>query len=195
MSEYHDLSSGSTPARKGKWVSGFMARMADRLDEDTQGKVMSACSCPYRKDAIDEYRQVYTQGASLDDLLAVMRAKARAMIVRRLDDELNELAQQHPFYHSPVRNGNIVSFYAFPYHVAEYLREPDPFKRRRHACHCGWISQSKENYPLTYCACGTGFYQQLWQGILGQAVEIRPVQSVMHGDERCQFDVYLPEGL
>jgi hypothetical protein len=192
MGEYEGLSSASTPTRKGKWVSGFMARMAERLDEETQVKVMRNCCCPYRKDAVEGYKKLYEQTHSIDLLLETMRENTRTMIERRLDADLQERVQFFPFYHSPVRSGSIVSFYAFPYHVAEYLREMDQFKRRKYACHCGWISASKENYPLTYCACGTGFYKQLWEGILGEEIEIEVIQSVMHGDPNCQFDVHLP---
>jgi hypothetical protein len=197
MGDYVGLSSGSTPSRKAKWVSGFMERMAARMDEDTQMRVMRSCSCPYRKDMIEDYRQLFAHTHSIDLLLETMRENTRAMIDRSLrnDTALLEQVQYHTFYHSPMRSGLIVSFFAFPYHVADYLREPQLEKRRKHACHCGWISGSKDNYPLTYCACGTGFYKQLWEGILGQEVEIRAVQSVMHGDERCQFNVRLPAGV
>ena len=195
MGDWQGLTSGSTAGSKANWVSGMMERMAARLDENTQMAVLSGCSCSYRKDVISDYRLLFEQTHSIDLLLETMRENTRTMLDRKLSAGLQEQAQYHPFYHSPMRDGMIVRFYAFPYHIAEFLSELDPDKRRRHACHCGWISASKENYPLTYCACGTGFYKQLWEGILGQEVEVRVVQSVMHGDERCQFDVCLPEGV
>jgi hypothetical protein len=187
------ITSSATPSRKAKWFSGFMERMAAHLDEDAQAAIMRGGCCPYRKDWIEDYRKLYAQTYSIDLLLEAMREHTRAMIDRSLDPDLMEKVQFYPFYHSPVRSGSTISIYGFPYHVRDYLQELDPIKRRRHACHCGWISASKENYPLSYCACGTGFYKQVWEGILGQAVEIRPVRSVMHGDDHCQFDVILPE--
>jgi hypothetical protein len=194
MGDYQGLSSASTPSRKAKWAAGMLERMAACLDQEAQLDVMRSSCCPYRKDMIEDYRQLFAQTHSMDLLLETMRENTRAMIDRSLrkDSALQEQVQYHAFYHSPMRSGLIVSFFAFPYHIADYLREPQLEKRRKHACHCGWISASKENYPLTYCACGTGFYQQLWEGILGQEVEITVEQSVMHGDECCQFNVRLP---
>jgi hypothetical protein len=193
MGDWQGLTSGSSPGRKSKWVLEMMERMSARLDEETQIEVLRGCSCSYRKDVVADYRLLFEQTHSIDLLLETMRENTRTMIDRKLDASLQEQVKYHPFYHSPIRDGLIVRFYAFPYHIAEYLREMDPVKRRKHACHCGWISASKENVPLTYCACGTGFYKQLWEGILGQEIEVRVVQSVMHGDERCQFDVVLPD--
>jgi hypothetical protein len=197
MGDYQGLSSGSTPARKGKWVKGFMERMAACIDQEAQIDVMRSGCCPYRKDFTEDYRRLLEETHSIDLLLEVMRENTRGLIDRKLlgDSALQEHVQFYPFYHSPVRNGQIVTFYAFPYHIVEYMRETDPVKRRKHACHCGWISASKDTYPLTYCSCGTGFYQQLWEGIFQQEIEIRVVQSVMHGDGSCQFDVRLPAGV
>jgi predicted hydrocarbon binding protein len=49
----------------------------------------------------------------------------------------------------------------------------------------------KLGLPLSddYCYCGAGFYQDIWQRILGKAVEISVTKSILRGDEVCQFEL------
>jgi predicted hydrocarbon binding protein len=44
----------------------------------------------------------------------------------------------------------------------------------------------------TYCYCGAGWYQQLWDGIMGQPVRVEVLKSILQGDDRCSFAIHLP---
>jgi predicted hydrocarbon binding protein len=47
----------------------------------------------------------------------------------------------------------------------------------------------------THCFCGSGWYDQLWEGILGKPVEIEVLQSILKGDDCCTFAITLPPGV
>ena len=44
----------------------------------------------------------------------------------------------------------------------------------------------------TYCYCGAGWYQQLWDGIMGQPVRVEVLKSILQVDDRCSFAIHLP---
>ena len=44
--------------------------------------------------------------------------------------------------------------------------------------------------PQTYCYCGAGFYQGIWEEILGKPVRVEVLESVMTGGDVCQIAVY-----
>jgi hypothetical protein len=64
-------------------------------------------------------------------------------------------------------------------------------------CHCPRIRKAvprgKEVSP-TYCYCGAGYYQDIWQEITQGAVEVEPLASVMAGDEVCTVAIHLNSG-
>ena len=43
-----------------------------------------------------------------------------------------------------------------------------------------------------YCYCGAGFYKGIWEEIIQQPVEIEMLETVLKGDNVCQFAIYLP---
>ncbi|MBU7032677.1 MAG: hypothetical protein HXS53_09110 [Theionarchaea archaeon] len=44
----------------------------------------------------------------------------------------------------------------------------------------------------TFCYCGAGWYKTLWEGVLDKPIDIEVLQSVIRGDECCEFAIYLP---
>ena len=44
----------------------------------------------------------------------------------------------------------------------------------------------------THCFCGSGWYDQLWEGILGRPVDVEVLQSILKGDDCCTFAIHLP---
>ena len=58
-------------------------------------------------------------------------------------------------------------------------------------CYCGSVSKTKEPFSETYCHCSCGWYQKLFETILGKPVQIELLGSIIQGDERCEFRIYL----
>jgi predicted hydrocarbon binding protein len=46
-----------------------------------------------------------------------------------------------------------------------------------------------ETLSPTYCYCGAGFYQGIWETILQQPVEVELLESVLEGDEVCKVAI------
>ena len=51
-----------------------------------------------------------------------------------------------------------------------------------------------EEISFTFCNCGAGWFKPLWEGILGEPVDVVCEESVLRGDDRCHFAIHLPEG-
>jgi predicted hydrocarbon binding protein len=49
--------------------------------------------------------------------------------------------------------------------------------------------------PGTYCYCGAGFYQGIWETVLREPVQVEVLESVMQGGEVCKIAVHLPESV
>jgi predicted hydrocarbon binding protein len=49
--------------------------------------------------------------------------------------------------------------------------------------------------PQTYCYCGAGFYQGIWEKVLDEPVQVEVLESVMTGGDVCQIAVELPQSV
>jgi hypothetical protein len=97
-----------------------------------------------------------------------------------------------------VRDGNTIIATKIPKsgYLKEYFQEDDPEKRRRLYCHCPRVRDvigEEPSLPNEYCYCGAGFYQGIWEEILGQPVELEVLESVMQGDDVCKIAIHLPQ--
>lgn len=44
----------------------------------------------------------------------------------------------------------------------------------------------------TYCCCGAGFYKAIWEEMLQKYVRVDVLETVMKGDDVCQFVIHFP---
>jgi hypothetical protein len=78
--------------------------------------------------------------------------------------------------------------------LVEYMHEPDPDVRRQYYCHCPRIReilQGRGSLSPTYCYCGAGYYQGIWEEILQRPVRVELLESVLQGDEVCKVAIYI----
>ncbi len=63
-------------------------------------------------------------------------------------------------------------------------------------CYCGSVNQARERISITYCYCSCGWYRQLFETLLGHLVHVELLGSIISGEERCRFLIYLqsPDG-
>jgi predicted hydrocarbon binding protein len=54
------------------------------------------------------------------------------------------------------------------------------------------VLKTSETLSPTYCYCGAGFYQGIWEEILQQPVQVELLESVLKGDDVCKIAIYLP---
>lgn len=186
------LSSSSNPGAKARWVAGMIERMQAHFDAEQCQQIMSHCSCAFSQSLIRQFKQAYTIGGGLADVVEAMRAEQRESIIKNLgaDQALTQLAENELFMHSPelCEDGSILHT-GRPYHPKAYLLASDDQGRRQHMCHCGWINGSKGEIPVAFCGCGTGFYRILWESLLDAPVTVTVESTVFSGGQYCQMRV------
>jgi predicted hydrocarbon binding protein len=58
-------------------------------------------------------------------------------------------------------------------------------------CYCGSVSKTKVHFSQTYCHCSCGWYQKLFETLLGKPVSVELLSSIIQGDERCEFRIII----
>ncbi len=72
-----------------------------------------------------------------------------------------------------------------------FRREGDTIHAAYDRCYCGSVNQARERISNTYCRCSCGWYRQLFETLLGQSVRVELLGSIISGEERCRFLIYL----
>jgi len=68
-------------------------------------------------------------------------------------------------------------------------RDGDTILVRYEKCYCGIVNQIEEPMSLTYCNCSRGWNKVFFESVLQKKVEVKLVESVIHGASQCLFEV------
>jgi predicted ArsR family transcriptional regulator len=61
---------------------------------------------------------------------------------------------------------------------------------KHNRCFCGQVKKSKELFiNNTYCQCSVEFNKTFFEAALEKAVDVKLKQSILNGDEFCEFEV------
>ena len=94
------------------------------------------------------------------------------------------------------RQGNEIYHTKNPSNPQAYQQAKTPAEKRAAYCFCPIIGiHLDRGISDTYCYCGSGWYRQQWEAATGLPVSVRVVQSVVRGDDVCQFAARLSEKL
>jgi hypothetical protein len=178
-----------------------MERLDSVLDEQRKRAVMTACACQYPKPALQAARKEYQGTKNVDRVLQVLQQQFESFLKENLRlsrDLISEIASRG-WGLAGVRQGNSIIATKIPKsgYLIEYMQETDPARRRQLYCHCPRIRmvlESSQTISSTYCYCGAGFYQGIWEEILQEPVEVEVLETVLQGDDVCVFAVRLPAG-
>jgi len=171
-----NLNAESSVLDRQEWVKRVVGLIASRTDENEKYLVMSPCADKFSSDRIHSLRKVYLQNKSIDDVLDAMKTDQN-------------------WYSEPYRDGEKIYVTKNPYRKKQYEESKDDSDRRKYYCHCPLIRDSPDiGIHHTFCYCGSGWFRQLWEGILGRSVSITLEKSLLKGDTTCQFciDVGIP---
>ncbi|MCP4633451.1 MAG: hypothetical protein GY855_11040 [candidate division Zixibacteria bacterium] len=162
----------AAPKEKAAWVKSVMAKF-DRLipDDKDRRKIMKECSCSCQYDSMEDYKAEYDKHKDIDKLIDYLHGKA--------------------FLNKPIRDGNTIYITKAPAFPDEYKKAKTKEEKRYYFCHCEYARASDSELSSTYCYCGAGWCQRIWEGILGHPVEIEVVESVLHGGDVCKFAVHI----
>ncbi len=115
----------------------------------------------------------------------------------KITPEIVEYVRNNPEVLGGVRIGNEIFVTKFPYDPENFLKETDPVKKRFHACHCPFARSSiidgSANIDSKWCNCSGGFNKHLFDILFETDTEVRVVESVLAGDDRCRFAIKIPD--
>lgn len=169
------------PEAVARWLTGAVERLKDLVDDATFERILSDCACTFPEHGIEALRRLREKGATIDKLLEAMENS---------DERLGWTLYPHF-----KRRGDQLLVTKVPFDAEAFEAAVDARARRQAYCHCPLVRNAETLMPHDYCLCGSGWFRQLWEGVLGVEVRISVERSVAAGDEDCTFIVHLPAGL
>ncbi|MFC1475640.1 DUF6144 family protein [Candidatus Zixiibacteriota bacterium] len=157
---------------RAAWMTGAMDKIDEHVaDQEIKIKILTACSCECYVEHLDEFKKEWNAHQDIDKLLALMHGKV--------------------FLNKPERERNIVYITKAPRFPKEHQQAQTPAEKRYYFCHCDYARAVAETISPTYCLCGAGWCKKIWSAVFERPVRVDIVQSVLQGDEVCQFAVHL----
>jgi len=179
---WDELPSGSSERAKEertRWIKSAMEKLDSLCDEKIRNLVMiDTCPHKYPKTRIKEMRAALERLGNLDDLLKLMWEDTSW--------------GGGSFYDYPVRKNDWIYITKVPYNPKAYKKATTNEEKRLAYCHCGLVKRSNDEISSTFCCCSGGWVKQLWEGVLGQPIEVKLTESLLQGDERCTHAVRIP---
>jgi predicted hydrocarbon binding protein len=194
------LSSESIRLEVIEWTQQAMERLNSLVDESACRSILSACACHYPKANLQEIKAVYATTKDLDQVHGMLQEQFESFLKNTMqvsEDMIAEIVGRG-WGSAGVKRGNTIVATKIPKsgHLIEYMNETNPEIRRQYYCHCPRVREAvKDNLMIssTYCYCGAGFYQGIWEKILQRPVEVEVLESVLSGGEVCRIAVHLPD--
>lgn len=200
---------GTPSPEKPAYLHPVIERLGIRVGQEACSEFLSASL----RDLPDEYflpeREKYRQAGDIDAYLE-QRKKAfvagleecqregRLFFAQEITPEVLEFVRSEPEMGGGKRAGNIIYETKIPYMTRQYLAETDPTTKRYYACHCPWARDAIKNGDVklaqNLCQCSGGFHKKPFEVIFEQPLRVDVLESVLKGDDRCRFAIYLPEG-
>ncbi|HPR41915.1 MAG TPA: hypothetical protein PK718_05135 [Candidatus Methanofastidiosa archaeon] len=156
---------------KIKW---FLEDLEGLSDDDQRYEIMSGCADRFSKKRIKLLRDIYLKKRNVDDVIDFMK-------------------KEQDWYSEPWRDEEGIHIIKVPYRRKEYDKAETPEEKRKYYCHCPIVrGRLDDGMPSTYCLCGSGWFRQVWEGILERPVRVRMLRSLLKGDDCCEFVVEMP---
>jgi len=199
---------GVPSQEKPRFMQPVLERLAAEVGTEACRELLSAGL----RDLPDRYflgeRRRYRRSVDVDHYL---RKKHRAFVrelkqcqregrlfyAQEVTDEVVALVENDPEIESGRREGSVVYVSKIPYMAQQFLEATDPALKRYYACHCPWAREAIRSgdvpFYADFCFCSAGFHKKPWEVIFRRPVRAELLESVLRGDTRCRFAIYLPE--
>jgi len=168
-----------------EWVRGMLSRLDEVATERQKFEILSGCS------------HVFPQG-QVEKLNAVFReAKSRTGDPLQAVDAVMAFMDSDPGWtEGGYRVGRIIYAAKKPRDPKALAEAQTDLERRQAYCFCPLVrTKMDQGMPVEFCYCGSGWFRQQWEGATGKSVMVDIVNSVLRGDEKCEFAIHLPEDL
>ncbi len=157
---------------RADWACAAMKRLDNLVpDRDCRWQIVSECACRCQDEFFDEFRDEYRRHGDIDRLIDMLHGRA--------------------FLNRPERQGNTIYITKAPKHPNEHAKATTPEEKRFYFCHCDNARATKGEISQTYCFCGAGWCQRIWESILERPVKVEIIETVLQGGDVCKFAVHL----
>jgi hypothetical protein len=199
MAGSEGLSMASSRQEVIQWSQRAMERLESLVDKEAQRQIMTGCACQYPRTELAAARQTWEATRDLERVHAMLQSEFESFLEQtlELDEALIQEIVARGWGLAGVRHGDTIIATKIPKSglLVKYMQETDPDLKRQYYCHCPRIRdvmQRKDTLSSTYCYCGAGYYQGIWEEILQQPVKVELLESVLQGDDLCKVAIYLP---
>ena len=161
-----------------RWIHSAVHRLDSLTDDPLQKfKIVSCAAHVFPQYRIDHLKEIYEQHQEIDDIL-------------------KEMYTDPDWYEDPTRVGNQLFITKVPFDPVALAQAATPAERRQAYCHCAILKPYLKDIPTdispTFCWCGSGWYRRLWEGILGQPIQVEHIETLVTGGETCRLVITLP---
>ena len=181
------------------WTREVLLRMEDTLDNQCCRNVMTDCACHYPAEQLEPLKMLYARTGDLAGVHQTLQDQFESFLRQTLDLEEDMIAEVVSLGWGAAgtleQNRIVATKIPKSGYLKQYLQESDPDVRRSIYCHCPRIREavgSGDEIPQIYCYCGAGFYKNMWETILNEALEVEVLESVLSGGDVCRVAINLP---
>ncbi len=172
VQDLDQMSLGSSCEERKAWVNCALERLDAQTTEEQRFDILSRCAHVFSTRRIERLRAVYERGQNVDEVLQAM-------------------AEDPEWYEKPVRDGGVIYVTKVPRNRKGHEEATNEADKRMHYCHCALVRHNPGDVHPTFCHCASGWYRQIWEGILGRPVRVEILKSLTKGDKTCQFAIHL----
>lgn len=199
---------GISSKDKSRIACVLMERFENSVDPFKRKKILSSCLRDLPNQMYENDKKKYDEIGDIDkfieykresfiDELEKIKAKRSLFFSQEIDDEVIDYVKNDKEISCGDRHGNILYITKIPYMTKKYLAENDPVLKRYYYCHCPWTRESikdgERTVSSTFCYCSAGFHKKMWEIIFDRELNVEVLESILKGDLRCRFAVYLPD--
>jgi len=183
------------------WTRDAMGRLDSLVGMKDRRKVMIRCACHFPEQRLLPLRAKYQETKDVGKVHKMLRELFMSDLknVLKLDDGLIRNILSWGWGVAGLKEGNTVIATKMPFELREHLKATDPKEKRYHYCHCPRIREvirsSQPRISSTYCYCGAGFYNDIWEKILQQPVGVEVLETVLGGSDVCRIAIHLPPNI
>ncbi len=199
---------GSSNTEKTAATRRLVERMDKLIDPVKRKKILSSCLRDLPDSYYESDKKLYEKSGGIGKFIERKRAdfiknltdiknKNELFFGQEIDDEVIDYVKSDEEISMGCLHGNILYVTKIPFRTKKYLSETDPVMKRYYYCHCPWaresIKEPGKTVSGTFCLCSGGFHKKMWEVIFRCELEVEVLESILKGDQRCRFAIYLPE--
>lgn len=176
MKGFDALTPHTEGSARGRAVIDAITKLDSLATEAQKYEIISSCAHVRPTEEIMKLKEVFDRN-------------------RNVDEFLEELGRSLPFLVKPYREGNII-------YQSKPPADPDAYKKAetqeeliKAACFCPIIQATMDKMPRSFCYCGAGWSQQLYETVLGEKLRIEIAETVIDGGKLCKYAIHLPDHL